>query len=497
MFCGAKQPTSPAVQPGLAKTAFGYSNEMMEQLRQAQPAPSPAAPSPAPIAAAPAPSPMPQARPATPSAPPPSYAQATLAGASPQQSAQPMPAPQPMPIAAPMPVAAAQQKTVMAMSSDLPSVQPSPSYAQKTVMAGPPVAVPSAASQLPTLAPSPDRMVPTNNPPAPMPYTPGGGGLAGYNPVPVGAPAGYNPQPVGGYNPQPVGAMAMQQQPYAPQLAPRGGVIDPWRQTLKTVMLVWGILVLVMFATPVMTEPKLTFMWNLLLDSEGSARIPFMLVAAFGALGVIVSLLGMPSAARAVFALVLGLAVIAVPFGLEGKLPPWQSLAAAGASLAIVTGLLLREAYTHSLLARILVTLGVAAFLVPLLLPQNGAIPIVELATSIGKLEGKLKVVAAIQLARVVLIAATLLVWTPGPATAGANTLAWLVILAIGLPITQGGGASANVSLLDVPVMLAVADHAIDIAKGAPIALVGWILPTACLVYISYGLATAFGKQLE
>ena len=34
VFCGAKQPPAPAVQPGLAKTAFGYSNEMMEQLRQ-------------------------------------------------------------------------------------------------------------------------------------------------------------------------------------------------------------------------------------------------------------------------------------------------------------------------------------------------------------------------------------------------------------------------------------------------------------------------------
>ena len=34
VFCGAKQPPAPAVQPGLAKTAFGYSNEMMEQLKQ-------------------------------------------------------------------------------------------------------------------------------------------------------------------------------------------------------------------------------------------------------------------------------------------------------------------------------------------------------------------------------------------------------------------------------------------------------------------------------
>ena len=39
VFCGAKQPPAPAVQPGLAKTAFGYSNEMMEQLKSQAPGP--------------------------------------------------------------------------------------------------------------------------------------------------------------------------------------------------------------------------------------------------------------------------------------------------------------------------------------------------------------------------------------------------------------------------------------------------------------------------
>ena len=38
VFCGAKQAAAPAVQPGVAKTAFGYSaNEVMAQLGQQQP----------------------------------------------------------------------------------------------------------------------------------------------------------------------------------------------------------------------------------------------------------------------------------------------------------------------------------------------------------------------------------------------------------------------------------------------------------------------------
>ncbi|HEY0251147.1 MAG TPA: hypothetical protein VGC41_06450, partial [Kofleriaceae bacterium] len=37
VFCGVKQPPAPAVQPGLAKTAFGYSNEQLQQLKQQQP----------------------------------------------------------------------------------------------------------------------------------------------------------------------------------------------------------------------------------------------------------------------------------------------------------------------------------------------------------------------------------------------------------------------------------------------------------------------------
>src|ERR1041385_1528255 len=37
VFCGAKQAAAPAVQPGLAKTAFGYSaNEVMQQLGNPQ-----------------------------------------------------------------------------------------------------------------------------------------------------------------------------------------------------------------------------------------------------------------------------------------------------------------------------------------------------------------------------------------------------------------------------------------------------------------------------
>ena len=78
VFCGAKQPPAPAVQPGLAKTAFGYSNEMMAQLRQ----PPTTAQSPAP----PMPPPAPPLRPsaqvmprANPSSQPPPVAAANAA----------------------------------------------------------------------------------------------------------------------------------------------------------------------------------------------------------------------------------------------------------------------------------------------------------------------------------------------------------------------------------------------------------------------------------
>jgi len=51
VFCGAKQPPAPAVQAGLAKTAFGYSaNEVLDNVRgRPQPPPGPTYNPPAPF----------------------------------------------------------------------------------------------------------------------------------------------------------------------------------------------------------------------------------------------------------------------------------------------------------------------------------------------------------------------------------------------------------------------------------------------------------------
>ena len=108
-----------------------------------------------------------------------------------------------------------------------------------------------------------------------------------------------------------------------PQYQARGVIIsneEPWRESLKLMMIVWGLLVIAALATPLTLDP-LAFSWNVLIHGEGSARIPFLVDAALGVLGVVVALLPMPTIARGTLAAMLGIAVIAVPIALVGELP--------------------------------------------------------------------------------------------------------------------------------------------------------------------------------
>src|SRR6185437_7311343 len=100
---------------------------------------------------------------------------------------------------------------------------------------------------------------------------------------------------------------------------------------------------------------------------------------------------------------------------------------------------------------------------------------------------GQAKIEPILQIAKLALVVMTLLVWTPGPATGGGVMFAWLVLIAVGL----------GVSLLDVGVRIGLDDHPLDIVTKTPAELLVWVIPTACVAYIGYGLAAIIGRQLE
>ena len=58
-------------------------------------------------------------------------------------------------------------------------------------------------------------------------------------------------------------------------------------------------------------------------------------------------------------------------------MPPWQALVPLVGVALLIPGLLVRNEYVESTLSRVLVTIGVIAVLLPLLVPDHGEIPLV------------------------------------------------------------------------------------------------------------------------
>lgn len=462
VFCGAKQPPAPAVQQGLGKTAFGYSaNDILEQVKQGRPQRPAPGQQPPPLATAPtmaqAPLSMPRPQPpsaptpmapASPSAPP--YAAGPQGGFIPQSSAN----------AKTMFVQAAPPQGPAMPSPPAPGY-PQPGYPQpRYPQPGYPQSSPPAA--LPTLVP-----------PVPQAKT-----------VPAPAPVRQPQAPI-------MAIPAAQPPPYlASQTASRAiRPIDPWQDSLRAMMFLWGLALLAAFATPLVTAPQLVFHWTAILDGEGTARLLPLTLGAVGLLGVILAVIPMPTAPRGLLAAVLALGGIAVPIALGDRLPPWQVLAPLIGVVLLVPGLLIRDEYRDALLPRLLVTLGVLGILAPALIPQNNAIPLVSVFKELIDQPGTQKVAPALKLGMLTIVVMSLLAWLPSPATGAAKLWAWLVILW---------------ALIVHVVNVALAGNLGDAISHSPNAtLVSWVAGAggapgpAYLVLVGYGLAALLGRQLE
>ncbi|HEX7837041.1 MAG TPA: hypothetical protein VF469_06230 [Kofleriaceae bacterium] len=481
VFCGAKQPPAPAVQQGLGKTAFGYSaNDILEQVKQGRP-PRPAPAQQPPLATAPTMAqlptsmPQPQPRPAPPSAPP--MAQPPMA--PPPRSPPPM-APPPMapPYAAgpqggfvPQSTASAKTMFVQAAPPQGPTMPspPAPGYPQP--------GYPQPGYPQPGYPqPSPAAAAPTLVPPAPQAMT-----------MPAPAPVRQPQAPI-----MPI--PAAQPPPYlASQTASRAiRPVDPWQDSLRAMMFLWGLALLAAFATPLATSPQLVFHWTAILDGQGTARLPPLTIGAVGVLGVLLAVIPMPTAPRGLISAVLALGGIAVPIALVG-LPPWQVLAPLIGVILLVPGLLIRSEYRDALLPRLLVTFGAIGVLLPLLLPQSGAIPLVSVFKALIDLPGSQKVAPALALGMLTIVVMSLLAWLPSPATGAAKLWAWLVIL-----------WALIVHVATEVVNIALASNLGDAVSHAPNAtLASWVVGaggapgSAYVVLVGYGLAALLGKQLE
>ncbi len=456
VFCGAKQPPAPAVQQGMAKTAFGYSaNDVIDQMRQ-QGAPQ-GRPVP-PAASAPANNPPP--RPVPPATAP------TAQGPRPMPPTPPPPLNAPSyPAAAPpgnfVPASPATAATLYAPSPSGPP-QMSPQAQQPTLQQAPAYARPNPpAAMLPTLVPSVPHTQPhAAPPPPPQPQAP-------IMQLPAARPSpAYHTSPTATRPSQP---------------------IEPWRDSLRLMMFLWGVALLVAFAAPLHTSP-LSFNWTLILDGEGTARLPPLLLAAIGLLSVALAAIPMPPVARGGIAALLGLAGIAVPLALTG-LPAWQLLTPMVGVVLLVPSLLVRNEYRDAMIPRILVTLGAIGVLLPSLLPQHGAIPLVSTFKDLIDQPGTAKIPQALSLGLIFIVVMSLLVWLPAPVTGAAKLWAWLLILW---------------AFITHVTLLVIGGNLVEVIVSTPnttaiawVAGEGAVLGSAYLVLVGYGLASVVGKQLE
>lgn len=434
VFCGAKQAPVPAVQPGVAKTAFGYSaNDVIDAVKQQQ---------------RPGPSQPPMAAPRANNPSQPNYPAPMPSGGS--QPNYPAPAPSPQQVAA----------SAATMFVPGGGVQPPVSSGPAPIQAyQPPV------HQQATQVPQP----PVHQQATQVPQSPSSGGMGGGG--------------MGMAAPRPVQPMASVSPPYlASQTAARAGhPVEPWRESLRVMMFVWGVLTLAAFATPVSSDP-LAFNWDAIIHGEGKMKLPMLIIASVGLLSIVIAAIPMTAMPRGILAALFGLVGIFVPIAITA-FPPWQLLVPLVGMLVLVPGLLLRDEYRESIVPRVLVTIGVICALVPFLLPAHGQIPLVALFKGLIDAPGKLKVIPLLQLGLIVIVVLSLLAWMPAPATGGAKVFAWLLIL---YPVVE------HLALLvlggEIPAHI----------KATPYeALMSWAPMTTYTVLIGYGLATVFGKQLE
>ena len=223
-----------------------------------------------------------------------------------------------------------------------------------------------------------------------------------------------------------------------------------------------------------------------MLKAPGSAKLLPIAIIGSGLVAVILGAVPMGTQVRGVIALLIGLG----PMVALSTVPEfnWRVMVLLVGMVLLVTGLLVRSKYTHAVLGRAIATAGVVIVLAVYLIPENGQLPMVGMFKMLGAAPGKAKLLPIIgpfgvALVPLVVTLACLLVWLPGPGTAGSAILAWTAIVwaivaSLAMLLISGAiGAALKAGLSEFIYL--------------PVAMSAW------LAFAGYGGATLFGKSLE
>lgn len=264
-----------------------------------------------------------------------------------------------------------------------------------------------------------------------------------------------------------------------------GAPQEPWAGLLSTLLLVFGIGLIACFVLPWSIGEEVSFSWTTIVHGTGAAKLAPLLIGLTGVLGVVFGLLPLDTVQRGIAAAAMaGLALMLQSMVVDGF--STTGLFGFLTALTLISGLLLRSEYQAALLPRVLTTVGVVFFLMLLLVPSGGQVPLAAHIGAVADMPGRMKIVAVLTLFWDVVPFLALLCWLPPPGAAGTKILAWLLItrpvvmaLITGLLLPHEGGLVAGL---------------MGGIYGVFLAPVAWMAWTALL---GYGIATVMGKQLE
>jgi len=266
-----------------------------------------------------------------------------------------------------------------------------------------------------------------------------------------------------------------------------GAPVEPFKDGIRTVLIVFGVLLLAAFAVPMATEPSMAFRWDMISALDALGKFDHIYLAAAGVLALVFAMVPLGTVPRGWLTAILGITPLIIALIQVLKVPDsfdWTIPVKLLGALTLVAGLLLRHEYRSQTLPRLLTTIGALCVILPWLIPDvDGDLAIKGAFDLISNAPGKAKLPAILRLLPLVLAVFALLCWIPAPSSAGAKVIAWLFILS--------GVITAYTNLL-------VAGHLADAVKLAPNpTLVGPWVGAAWAGFIGYGLATVFGKSLE
>lgn len=374
----------------------------------------------------------------------------TMQGLSPQTSP-PAPAastpPQPYPSALPSPASLPPSAAlgtqppgegVMMGSSSPPGAVPEGDQAGKP---------PSSAYQPTMMAPSAEEQVPpTELAPAAAPA-----GIPPTAPAPAAPPAGVPPTAPAPAAPSteipPTALAPAAPSPDIPSTVKPGSVeaakvkaraaqseeqAEPGRGIIRILMIIGGLLMIGIFAAPWgSTNDGLIFSWDLLKAAEGLAFISQIYLAAGGVVLVAGGVIPLPFyLLRAVIAVLLGLVPLVLYVVGASQ---WQSIVLMVVLVMMPAALLHRKRFAGSMLARILVALGVVMVLATMLIPVGGSLPLMAIFSGLGDLSGAALVVRLFPLALLLFSLLSLLVFLGRGSTGLA--LVWAILLLCYLPL--------------------------------------------------------------